>query len=71
MISQKSKSEAKKSLWQAARTGLLLVSSAALGGVALAFWNRRALARLRGEEEHGESPAGAAGWQIAGTEHHR
>lgn len=29
------------------RTGLLLTSSAALGGIAVAIWNRRSLARMR------------------------
>lgn len=29
------------------RTGLLLVTSAALGGIAVAIWNRRTLAQIR------------------------
>jgi hypothetical protein len=29
------------------RTGLLLATSAALGGIAVAIWNRRALAQFR------------------------
>jgi hypothetical protein len=29
------------------RAGLLLVTSAALGGIAMAIWNRRTLARIR------------------------
>jgi hypothetical protein len=31
-------------LW---RTGLLLATSAALGGIAVAIWNRRILAQIR------------------------
>lgn len=42
-----------------ATTGLLLLSSAALGGVAVALWNQRTLAKLRGlEEERGGDCAG-------------
>jgi hypothetical protein len=37
-----------RSFW---RTGLLLTSSAALGGIAVAIWNRRSLARIRQEYE--------------------
>jgi hypothetical protein len=40
-----------RSLW---RTGLLLATSAALGGIAVAIWNRRTLAQMRqqsGEDE--------------------
>ena len=33
-----------RSFW---RTGLLLATSAALGGIAVAIWNRRALAQMR------------------------
>jgi hypothetical protein len=33
-----------KSFW---RTGLLLATSAALGGIAVAIWNRRTLAQIR------------------------
>jgi hypothetical protein len=33
-----------RSLW---RTGLLLATSAALGGIAVAIWDRRALAQIR------------------------
>jgi hypothetical protein len=33
-----------RSLW---RTGLLLATSAALGGIAVALWDRRALAQMR------------------------
>jgi hypothetical protein len=33
------------------RTGLLLTSSAALGGIAVAIWNRRSLARIRQKYE--------------------
>ena len=33
-----------KSLW---RQGLLLATSAALGGIAVAVWNRRTLAQMR------------------------
>jgi hypothetical protein len=31
------------------RAGLLLISSAALGGIAVALWNRRTLAQIRQE----------------------
>jgi hypothetical protein len=34
----------KRSLW---RTGLLLATSAALGGIAVALWDRRTLAQMR------------------------
>jgi hypothetical protein len=40
-----------RSFW---RTGLLLATSAALGGIAVAIWNRRTLAQMRqqsGEDE--------------------
>ena len=37
-----------RSFW---RTGLLLTSSAALGGIAVAIWNRRSLARIRQKYE--------------------
>ena len=33
-----------RSFW---RTGLLLATSAALGGIAVAIWNRRILAQIR------------------------
>jgi hypothetical protein len=33
------------------RTGLLLTSSAVLGGIAVAIWNRRSLARIRQASE--------------------
>jgi hypothetical protein len=33
-----------RSLW---RTGLLLATSAAFGGIAVAIWNRRTLAQMR------------------------
>ena len=39
------------------RRGLLLTSSAALGGIAVAIWNRRGLARIR---QKYESKAGGA-----------
>ncbi len=38
-----SKSRARR-IW---RTGLLLTTSAALGGIAVALWNRRSLERIR------------------------
>jgi hypothetical protein len=34
----------KRSLW---RSGLLIATSAALGGIAVAVWNRRTLAKMR------------------------
>jgi hypothetical protein len=34
----------KRNFW---RTGLLLATSAALGGIAVAIWNRRILAQMR------------------------
>jgi hypothetical protein len=33
------------------RQGLLVVSSAALGGIAVAIWNRRTLAQMRQDED--------------------
>jgi hypothetical protein len=33
------------------RTGLLLLSSAAFGGLAVALWNRRTLARMQNESQ--------------------
>ena len=33
------------------RSGLLLITSAALGGIAVAIWNRRSLARMRQQGE--------------------
>jgi hypothetical protein len=38
------------------RTGLLLITSAALGGIAVAVWNRRTLAQFRqtGAKETGQ-----------------
>jgi hypothetical protein len=35
------------------RRGLLLTTSAALGGIAVAIWNRRSLARMRQGSEAG------------------
>jgi hypothetical protein len=35
---------ARRSFW---RSGLLLASSAAFGGIAVAIWNRRTLAKMR------------------------
>jgi hypothetical protein len=40
------------------RTGLLLTSSAALGGIAVAIWNRRSLARIRQKYESKAVQAG-------------
>ena len=40
-----------RGLWS---TGLLIASSAALGGIAVALWNRQALTRMRVAEEAGE-----------------
>jgi hypothetical protein len=39
---------ARRSLW---RTGLLLTTSAALGGIAVAIWNRRTLAHMRQQSD--------------------
>jgi hypothetical protein len=36
-----------KNIW---RTGLLLATSAALGGIAVAIWNRRILAQMRQQD---------------------
>jgi hypothetical protein len=36
------------------RTGLLLLTSAALGGIAVAIWNRRTLAQIRQQSGSGE-----------------
>ena len=33
--------------WHALETGLLIAGSALLGGLAVAFWNRKSLSRLR------------------------
>jgi hypothetical protein len=39
---------ARRSFW---RTGLLLTTSAALGGIAVAIWNRRTLAHMRQQSD--------------------
>jgi hypothetical protein len=39
---------ARRSLW---RTALLLTTSAALGGIAVAIWNRRTLAHIREQSD--------------------
>jgi hypothetical protein len=39
-------------LWS---TGLLILSSAALGGIAVALWNRQALQKMRSPESEGET----------------
>ncbi len=44
-----------RSFW---RTGLLLTSSAALGGIAVAIWNRRSLARIRQKYESRAAQSG-------------
>jgi hypothetical protein len=36
------------------RSGLLMVSSAALGGIAVAVWNRRTLADIRREPDESD-----------------
>ena len=36
------------------RTGLLLATSAALGGIAVAIWNRRTLAQMRQQPQPSE-----------------
>jgi hypothetical protein len=41
-----------KPLW---RQGLLVVSSAALGGIAVAIWNRRTLAQMRQDIDSDET----------------
>jgi hypothetical protein len=41
----------KRSLW---RTGLLLATSAALGGIAVALWDRRTLAQMRQQPQPNE-----------------
>jgi hypothetical protein len=38
------------------RSGLLMVSSAALGGIAVAIWNRRTLADIRREPDDSPVP---------------
>jgi hypothetical protein len=38
----------RRSFW---RTGLLLTTSAALGGIAVAIWNRRTLAHMRQQSD--------------------
>jgi hypothetical protein len=38
----------RRSFW---RTGLLLTTSAALGGIAVAIWNRRTLAHMRHQSD--------------------
>jgi hypothetical protein len=38
------------------RTALLLATSAAFGGIAVAIWNRRTLARIRQEISAGAAP---------------
>ncbi len=44
----------RRSFW---RTGLLLTTSAALGGIAVAIWNRRTLAHMRQQSDiHDEAP---------------
>jgi hypothetical protein len=57
-------SQAKK-MKKIARTGLLLFSSAALGGVAVVLWSQRTLAKLREAHQDLDEPAerepGAAG----------
>ncbi|HEY6445663.1 MAG TPA: hypothetical protein VIY53_04330 [Acidobacteriaceae bacterium] len=34
-------------VWKAFRTGMLIAGSALLGGLAVVFWNRKSLDRLR------------------------
>jgi len=38
------------------RTGLLLATSAALGGIAVAIWNRRTLAHMRQQSDVHDDP---------------
>jgi hypothetical protein len=46
--------EQQGSFW---RTALLLTTSAALSGIAVAIWNRRTLARIRQESGSGSNPS--------------
>jgi hypothetical protein len=41
----------RRNLW---RTGLLLATSAAFGGIAVAIWNRRTLAQMRQQSDAGQ-----------------
>jgi hypothetical protein len=42
----------RRSLW---RSGLLIATSAAFGGIAVAIWNRRTLAKIRQQISPGDS----------------
>ena len=44
LVDQSQPAPEPRNLW---RTGLLLATSAALGGIAVAIWDRRALAQMR------------------------
>ncbi len=39
------------------RSGLLIATSAAFGGIAVAIWNRRTLAKMRQQTSPGDSDA--------------
>jgi hypothetical protein len=45
----------KENLRQIVRSGLLLATSAALGGIAVAIWNRRTLADIRRPSDEPEA----------------
>jgi len=42
----------RRNLW---RSGLLIATSAAFGGIAVAIWNRRTLAKMRQQTSPGDS----------------
>jgi hypothetical protein len=42
----------RRNLW---RSGLLIATSAAFGGIAVAIWNRRTLAKMRQQTPPGDS----------------
>jgi len=51
----KKKIEQKEARPSRFRTGLLVVGSALLGGIAVALWNRRSLADIRNQSSEKES----------------
>jgi hypothetical protein len=50
-IDSKEESKCKQPTPQRLRTGLLVLGSAFLGGIAVAFWNRRSLADMQNEAQ--------------------
>ena len=52
-----SSDESSGRVWTILRTGVLIAGSALFGGLAVALWNRRALARLRQLPESAEETA--------------